>query len=138
MLASVDSAKALRKALARNVAARERLREQQQLALQEKLKKGLAGERIGKHKVPEGQIDVQLGEELSESLRALKVRRRVLYDMPHTDQRWTCSPRAIYSRTDSSACSSVRSLSRVFLFCAYIAISVVPVGFSLTFFALPV
>ncbi|RDX45800.1 P60-like protein [Lentinus brumalis] len=72
MLASVDSAKALRKALARNVAARERLREQQQLALQEKLKKGLAGERIGKHKVPEGQIDVQLGEELSESLRALK------------------------------------------------------------------
>lgn len=79
MLASVDSAKALRKALSRNVAARERLREQQQLALQEKLKKGLAGEKIGKHKVPEGLIDVQLGEELSESLRALKVRRCVLH-----------------------------------------------------------
>ncbi|RPD61576.1 P60-like protein [Lentinus tigrinus ALCF2SS1-7] len=72
MLASVDSAKALRKALSRNLATRERLREQQQLAEQKKLKEGLAGQKIGKHKVPEGNIDVQLGEELSESLRGLK------------------------------------------------------------------
>ena len=43
------------------------------LEIQEKLKQGLAGQKIGKHKVPEGEIDVQLGEELSESLRALKV-----------------------------------------------------------------
>ena len=73
MLASVDSAKALRRAISRNLAAREQLRQQQQLALQEKLKKGLGGQKIGKHKVPEGEIDVQLGEELSESLRGLKV-----------------------------------------------------------------
>ena len=73
MLASVDSAKALRKAIARNLATRERLRAQRQAQLQEKLKQGLAGQKIGKHKVPEGEIDVQLGEELSESLRALKV-----------------------------------------------------------------
>lgn len=37
-------------------------------------KEGVKGQRIGKHIVPEGRVDVQLGEELSESLRALKVR----------------------------------------------------------------
>lgn len=37
--------------------------------------RGLAGQKLGKHKVPEGGVDVQLGEELSESLRALKVCR---------------------------------------------------------------
>ena len=73
MLASVDSAKALRKAISRDLATRERLRAQRQTSVQEKLKQGLAGHKVGKHKVPEGQIDVQLGEELSESLRALKV-----------------------------------------------------------------
>ncbi|KAI0357644.1 P60-like protein [Trametes cingulata] len=72
MLATVDSAKALRKAIARNLATRERLRAQRQAALQEKLKQGLAGQKIGKYVVPEGEIDVQLGEELSESLRGLK------------------------------------------------------------------
>ncbi|KAI9056471.1 P60-like protein [Trametes sanguinea] len=72
MLATVDSAKALRKAISRNLATRERLRAQRQAALQEKLKQGLAGQKIGKHVVPEGEIDVQLGEELSESLRQLK------------------------------------------------------------------
>ncbi|KAI0672234.1 P60-like protein [Trametes maxima] len=72
MLANVDSAKALRKSIGRNLATRERLRAQRQAALQEKLRLGLAGQKIGKHVVPEGAIDVQLGEELSESLRALK------------------------------------------------------------------
>lgn len=74
MLASVDSAKLLRKSIARNLATRERLRAQRQAALEEKLRQGLAGQRIGKHVVPEGAIDVQLGDELSESLRGLKVR----------------------------------------------------------------
>ncbi|KAI0827318.1 P60-like protein [Trametes gibbosa] len=72
MLATVDSAKLLRKAIARNLATRERLRVQRQAQLQEKLRQGLAGQRIGKHFVPQGAIDVQLGEELSESLRGLK------------------------------------------------------------------
>ncbi|KAI0772923.1 P60-like protein [Trametes elegans] len=72
MLATVDSAKALRRAISRNLATRERLRAQRQAVLQERLKQGLAGQRIGKHFVPEGEIDVQLGEELSESLRGLK------------------------------------------------------------------
>ena len=73
MLASVDSAKALRKAIGRNLMARERLRAQRQAKLQERLSRGLAGQRLGKHKVPEGEVDVQLSEDLSESLRALKV-----------------------------------------------------------------
>ena len=73
MLASVDSAKALRKAISNSLATRERLRAQRQVELQEKLKQGLAGQKIGKYKVPENPIDVQLGEELSESLRGLKV-----------------------------------------------------------------
>ncbi|EPS96384.1 hypothetical protein FOMPIDRAFT_1130553 [Fomitopsis schrenkii] len=72
MLASVDSAKALRKALGRNLMARERLRVQRQAEMQERLKQGLTGQRLGKHKVPEGEVNVQLSEDLSESLRALK------------------------------------------------------------------
>ena len=47
---------------------------QRQLAARDKLRRsGLAGRRLGKHKVPEKEVDVQLGEDLSESLRALKV-----------------------------------------------------------------
>ena len=34
---------------------------------------GLAGQRLGKHVVREGEVDVQLGEELSESLRGVQV-----------------------------------------------------------------
>jgi nucleolar protein 53 len=42
--------------------------------LAEKLKKqGLAGQKLGKHKVPESNVVVQLGEDLTESFRALKV-----------------------------------------------------------------
>ncbi|GBE83516.1 Ribosome biogenesis protein [Sparassis crispa] len=72
MLTSIDSAKALRKAMGRKLATRQRLREQRQAALREKLAKGLGGQKLGKHKVPEGNVDVQLGEDLTESLRALK------------------------------------------------------------------
>ncbi|KAH9934211.1 P60-like protein [Fomitopsis serialis] len=72
MLASVDSAKALRKALGQRLVARERLHVQRQEKMEERLRNGLAGQRLGKHKVPEGEVDVQLGEDLTESLRALK------------------------------------------------------------------
>jgi len=41
-------------------------------ALQEKARQGLVGLKLGKHKVKEVEVEVQLGEELSESLRALK------------------------------------------------------------------
>lgn len=35
---------------------------------------GLVGQRLGKHRIQEGQVDVLLGEELSETLRELKAR----------------------------------------------------------------
>ncbi|RDB17321.1 Uncharacterized protein C22F8.09 [Hypsizygus marmoreus] len=73
MLAVIPSAKTLRRTNARLMSAREKELVEKQLAAQMKLKQhGLAGQRLGKHKVPEGKVDVQLGEELSESLRALK------------------------------------------------------------------
>lgn len=65
----------MRKSLAKTVAHREKeLRERHVKTEEEKLKRGLAGKRLGKHVVPEGDIDVQLGEDLSESFRGLKVR----------------------------------------------------------------
>lgn len=64
----------MRKTASKSAAAREsERREREQQALQAQLKKGLAGKRLGKHIVPEGEVDVQLGEDLSENLRALKV-----------------------------------------------------------------
>jgi nucleolar protein 53 len=73
LLTSVATAKALRKSLDQSASARECARAQKQLMLKEKLKRGMAGSKLGKHIVKEGDIDVQLGEDLSESLRALKV-----------------------------------------------------------------
>lgn len=73
MLSNVYAAKALRKSAIKTQQEREQELAQQRKQLEEDMKKGLAGTRLGKHVVPEGEIDVQLGEELSESLRGLKV-----------------------------------------------------------------
>jgi nucleolar protein 53 len=52
----------------------EKEREAKLRLLAEKLKKqGLAGRKLGKHKVPESDVVVQLGEDLTENLRGLKV-----------------------------------------------------------------
>jgi len=48
---------------------------EKKLVHQMQLKRGLAGVKIGKHVVPKDEINVQLGDELSESLRGLKVRQ---------------------------------------------------------------
>lgn len=81
MMAVIPSAKLLRRTNARLTSAREKELAQKQLALQENIKQhGLAGQKLGKHKVPEGGVDVQLGEELSESLRALKVGHSLVTD----------------------------------------------------------
>ena len=63
----------LRKTIDHTISAREEARAQRQAELREKLKRGLLGQKLGKHRVRPGEVDVQLGEELSESLRALKV-----------------------------------------------------------------
>ncbi|KAJ3830432.1 ribosome biogenesis protein Nop53/GLTSCR2 [Lentinula raphanica] len=49
-------------------------------ALQEKLKSGIVGQKLGKYRVPATPIDVQLGDELSESLRAMKVEGNLFKD----------------------------------------------------------
>ena len=72
-LASVNVARSLRKSLSKSAAEKERHRlELYEQAKAEKLRKGLAGQRLGRHIVPETEFDVQLGEDLSESFRALK------------------------------------------------------------------
>ena len=72
--ASVDTVKTLRNAAERTRVARvkaateRRAKQEARLALN-----GLTGQKFGKHVVREGEVDVQLGEELSESLRGLQV-----------------------------------------------------------------
>ncbi|KAF8893071.1 P60-like protein [Infundibulicybe gibba] len=72
MLATISSVKMLRRSADQELSRRDQAIAARKLALQERLKKGLAGQRLGRHKVPEGLVDVQLGEDLSESFRALK------------------------------------------------------------------
>ncbi|KAF9461790.1 ribosome biogenesis protein Nop53/GLTSCR2 [Collybia nuda] len=73
MMAAIPSAKMLRRTNTKLASAREKELLRKQLEMQENMRRrGLAGQKLGKHKVPEGAVDVQLGEELSESLRALK------------------------------------------------------------------
>lgn len=53
---------------------REQIKEKKRLTLAKKLEEqGLSGQKLGKHTVPVSDIEVQLGENLSESLRGLKV-----------------------------------------------------------------
>ena len=55
--------------------AREEERVQRRLAMKDMIRRrGLAGQKLGKHTVPEGDIEVQLGEDLSETFRSIKVR----------------------------------------------------------------
>lgn len=73
-MTSINEAKALRKANAQTISVQEKEREAKLQLLAEKLKKqGLAGQKLGKHKVPESNVIVQLGEDLTESFRGLKV-----------------------------------------------------------------
>jgi nucleolar protein 53 len=72
---SIDQAKSFRKATAKRTSEQQLVATQRRMDLQLKLKKaGLSGQRLGKHKVPETEVEVQLGEDLSENLRGLKVR----------------------------------------------------------------
>jgi nucleolar protein 53 len=66
-------AKSLRSSAEKNSQQQQQARLARQLALKVKLSKGLAGQRLGKYKVPENEIEVQIGEDLSENLRTLKV-----------------------------------------------------------------
>ncbi|KIY53914.1 P60-like protein, partial [Fistulina hepatica ATCC 64428] len=71
-LASIDSAKSARRTTEATRQASERVLAQRELAMRERLRKGLRGQKIGKYRVPEAELEVQLGEDLSDSLRGLK------------------------------------------------------------------
>ena len=73
LLASVDSSKSLRKKIAKDTLERTRMLQQRKHREEEKIRQGLAGQKLGKHVVQKSEIDVQLGEDLSESLRSLRV-----------------------------------------------------------------
>ena len=74
LLASVDTAKTLRKAADKTQATRIKAAAERRAKQEARLaQSGLTGQKLGKHVVREGEVDVQLGEELSESLRGLQV-----------------------------------------------------------------
>lgn len=66
--------KSLRLSVEERLALRAKVLESRKAAVRQKLLQGIAGKRVGKHKVPEREVEVQLGEDLSENLRTLKVR----------------------------------------------------------------
>ncbi|KAH9974349.1 tumor suppressor protein Gltscr2 [Lactifluus volemus] len=71
--ASVDSAKSLRKAADRTSSARVEAAAERRAKREARFAQtGLAGQKFGKHVVREGEVEVQLGEDLSESLRGLQ------------------------------------------------------------------
>lgn len=72
LLNNITLAKTYRHEILRQAADSEATRLQRAQTWLQKQKLGLAGHRLGKHRVPEIAVDVQLGEDLSESLRALK------------------------------------------------------------------
>ncbi|KAF8909788.1 ribosome biogenesis protein Nop53/GLTSCR2, partial [Gymnopilus junonius] len=96
LLASINDAKTLHRSTLQQMTIKQKERELKNLALDEKLRKhGLAGKKLGKHKVPEGRIDVQLGEDLSESLRGLKPEGSLFHDrFQSLQQRALVEPRA--------------------------------------------
>lgn len=80
-LATVSSARRLRSQVASSLQARQAALEVRRKARLDHLKgRGLVGLRLGKHRVLEGNIDIQLGEELVESLRELKPQGNLFRD----------------------------------------------------------
>ncbi|KAI6100910.1 P60-like protein [Pisolithus croceorrhizus] len=72
LLHGINSVKSLRSQMDKMAKAQVEARLTRQLTTRLRLRKGLAGRKFGKHVVPESQVDVQTGEELTENLRSLK------------------------------------------------------------------
>ncbi|KIY72215.1 P60-like protein [Cylindrobasidium torrendii FP15055 ss-10] len=96
MLVAIAQAKSLRKELHRTSSQQVEERERLKKEISEKLKGGLAGHKLGKHKIPEYEVDVQLGEDLSESLRAMKPEGNIFRDrFISLQQRGRLEPRTL-------------------------------------------
>ncbi|KAH0831325.1 P60-like protein [Lanmaoa asiatica] len=95
VLNSINQVKAFRSDLQKLADAHQQARLARQLALRLKLQKGLAGQRLGKHRVPENDIEVQIGDDLSENLRNLKPEGNLFRDrFVSLQQRALIEPRA--------------------------------------------
>ncbi|KAJ7777431.1 ribosome biogenesis protein Nop53/GLTSCR2 [Mycena metata] len=95
-LSIINSYKHLRRTTNQTLSAREQAHAVRRAAVQEKLKLGLAGQKLGKHKVPVEEVDVQLGEDLSESLRGLKPEGNLFRDrFTSLQQRALIEPRVL-------------------------------------------
>ncbi|WFD00380.1 hypothetical protein MYAM1_003128 [Malassezia yamatoensis] len=69
------------KSIRKHAQARQLMNEERQARKLERIQKeGIAGFRVGKHTVPKQRIDVQTGDELSESLRRLKPEGNLFWD----------------------------------------------------------
>ncbi|KAJ2916207.1 hypothetical protein MD484_g4187, partial [Candolleomyces efflorescens] len=95
LMVSIDQAKSFRKATAKRMSEQELVAAQRRMALELKVRiAGLSGQRLGKHKVPEAEVEVQLGEDLSENLRGLKPEGNLFRDRFHSlQQRALVEPR---------------------------------------------
>ncbi|KIM57684.1 hypothetical protein SCLCIDRAFT_1219170 [Scleroderma citrinum Foug A] len=95
ILHSITLARSMKSEVDRTLKAREQARLSRQLTMRLRLRKGLAGRRFGKHKVPESHIDVQVGEDLAENLRTLKPEGNLFRDrFVSLQQRALIEPRA--------------------------------------------
>lgn len=117
-IGGVSGLKKLAEQRAKEAAEAERAR---RLAKREKERVGLeGGEKVGKHRVKKADVAVQLGEDLAESLRQVKVGSGGVWGhgplSPCADTSLH-SPRGTCSRTASWLCRSVRSSNPVYLSC---------------------
>ncbi|KAG8887737.1 hypothetical protein FRB98_009121 [Tulasnella sp. 332] len=94
---SINFAKLIDKEVAAQLSAKDKELLGRRVRRKDRFKAGLGGKKLGsKHIVPRGEIDVQLGEDLSESLRGLKVEGNLYRDrLLSMQQRALVEPRSL-------------------------------------------
>ncbi|KAG8921290.1 hypothetical protein FRC03_002639 [Tulasnella sp. 419] len=91
---SFSALKSIKRSVNAQLSASEKAAIERKLARRNRFKEGLTGKRAGKYKVPKATIDVQLGDELADSLRGLKPEGNLLRDrMLSLQQRALVEPR---------------------------------------------
>lgn len=121
MSASLTTVKSLIRSTEQTASSREALLASRKLAIADRKRKDVVGEKIGKHTVKTGEIDVQLTDELSESLRGLQVRKiHSHFVSGRTDA--IDSLKGTSSKIDSSVCSIALWSSLVNASCMFLHI----------------
>ncbi|KAG8982601.1 hypothetical protein FRB94_013281 [Tulasnella sp. JGI-2019a] len=94
---SINFAKLMDKEVAARLSAKDKALLERRMRRKDRFKAGLAGKKLGsKHIVPRGEIDVQLGEDLSKNLQGLKVEGNLFRDrLLSMQQRALVEPRSL-------------------------------------------